>query len=89
MDMDLPELHSGQGITRVKSAQHVEAITENRPFLVYENQISVLARTNQPSYCNTKGCKAKVSITSQVVGSALYLHWVSKYVTNALLAVCK
>ena len=86
-EADLPELELGPGITRIKAVEDVDAILENKPLLVYENQLFALARTPVYRSCTVKGCKADVLLTSENVASAVYMHWVRICFNECVLLV--
>ena len=73
---DHPAVELGPGVKRVELNTDIDDLLGDRPFLVYFNQLQVLAHTFIDRKCSVKGCNEEVVVTSEVVSFALYMKWV-------------
>ncbi|XP_071141350.1 uncharacterized protein [Mytilus edulis] len=74
---DEPAVELGPNISRIKTDNDLTALLEDRTFLVFLNQILVLAKMKVEN-CAVVGCHEEVVISTEVISSALYLKWTCK-----------
>lgn len=73
-DEEFPELYVGPGVNHITSANDVNDVIQN-VFMVFEDQLLSLANTVVPMTCTSEGCLSRVKLSTECVGSALYIHW--------------
>lgn len=78
-DEEFPELYVGPGVNHITSANDVNDVIQN-VFMVFEDQLLSLANTVVPMTCTSEGCLSRVKLSTECVGSALYIHWVRTHV---------
>lgn len=61
------------GIARIASA---EDILTDQACIAYESALTKLAYLQMPYVCRVKGCKMPYNISTQMIGTSLYLIWV-------------
>ncbi|XP_077988832.1 uncharacterized protein LOC144443271 isoform X2 [Glandiceps talaboti] len=74
-EMDDPEECQVPGFQRIRSEEDQEHLLNDTACLVYLQQLLVLANCKISTICTSKECNGKLSVSSQFVGSALYLKW--------------
>ncbi|CAC5421377.1 unnamed protein product [Mytilus coruscus] len=74
---DEPAVELGPNISRIETDNDLTALLEDRTFLVFLDQILVLANLKIEN-CAVVGCHEEVVISTEVISSALYLKWTCK-----------
>ncbi|XP_070543401.1 uncharacterized protein [Ptychodera flava] len=64
------------GVTRVRSEADVNRLIEEDFYLISLGQLLLLAKAELKSTCSNSDCKGMLTISTNTVGSALYLSWV-------------
>ena len=75
--LDDQEIDLGIGIHRIKKEEEVDLLTSDRPVLVYQRQLMDLATTHVNSNCTFKDCGEAISMSNEIIASAIYIKWVS------------
>jgi hypothetical protein len=75
--LDDQEIDLGIGIHRIKKEEEVDLLTSDRPVLVYQRQLMDLATTHVNSNCTFKDCGEAISMSTEIIASAIYIKWVS------------
>jgi hypothetical protein len=85
---DHPAVELGPGFKRVELNTDIDDLLGDRPFLVYCNQLQVLAHTFIDRKCSVKGYNEEVVVTSEVASSALYMKWIRLHFVSATTYIC-
>jgi hypothetical protein len=72
---------SGSGDIKTNKKQNFSKynilLTSDRPVLVYQRQLMDLATTHVNSNCTFKDCGEAISMSNEIIASAIYIKWVS------------
>ncbi|XP_070564224.1 uncharacterized protein [Ptychodera flava] len=75
-DTDHQEETIFPGIVRIEMGTDVDSLLQEKFYLITLQQLLLLAKTTIPSTCNYGKCSETLTISTESVGSALYLSWV-------------
>ncbi|XP_070554570.1 uncharacterized protein [Ptychodera flava] len=75
-DVDEAEESLGSGLVRIKSDADADNVLQDEFCLISLQQLILLAETSIKSTCSDSKCNEKLSISTESVGSAVYLKWV-------------
>ena len=75
--LDDQEIDLEIGIHRIKKEEEVDLLTSDCHVLVYQRQLMDLATTHVNSNCTFKDCGEAISMSTEIIASAIYIKWVS------------
>lgn len=75
---DIKREDTGPGVILLTNTEDIKIITEDFTWLVYRRCLLKVASTNVNKVSSVQGYYSAMTLRTEIIGSALYIHWVPK-----------